>query len=168
MDDLQDNELISELYDQNKAKLFAAAYNILHHQQDAEDVLQDVFLKLVLITPRLRKIPPEKRTAFLICCVINRSKDIIRQRKARNEADLSETIRNEKAENEIQRIDQRDVLQRFLKTLDERQQAILIFHFGYGLGYRDIAAMMEMTPAAVQKTVSRLRRKMKEYAEECL
>ena len=165
MKDNHAKSLLAELYDNNKARLFGIAYSILQNRQDAEDALQDVFLRLISIVPKLQTIPPEKRTAFLTNCIVNRSKDILRMKKLRNETDLEENLFSTKSERDLVQIDQKDLIHRFLETLNEKQRAILIYHFYYGMKYREIAAIMNMRTPAVQKTVSRLRKQMREYAE---
>ena len=57
-------------------------------------------------------------------------------------------------------------LKDILGVLSEKEQRILIGHFAYGLSYRDLAALMDLTPAAVQKTVSRLRQRIKKSGKE--
>ena len=69
--------------------LFAIAYGILQNREEAEDVVQDVFLTLYR---RPECFDPDRGTsrAWLLTVVRNRSLDHLRRRSVRKGEDLSE------------------------------------------------------------------------------
>ncbi|MBO4872952.1 MAG: sigma-70 family RNA polymerase sigma factor [Lachnospiraceae bacterium] len=162
--------ILSELYREQRSRLLGTAFGILQNRHDAEDAVQDVFLKLLPRTELLRNMAPEKRKSFLTCCVMNRARDLLRQRTQRSEVELkeewSEDLPDPFWQRDAEQTEAAEQLKDILGVLSEKEQRILIGHFAYGLSYRDLAALMDLTPAAVQKTVSRLRQRIKKSGKE--
>src|SRR3954471_18850778 len=64
----------------NSRQLFAIAYGVLQNRAEAEDVVQDAFLKAWKSRWRVRE--PEKFPAWLATIARNRARDVARRRPA--------------------------------------------------------------------------------------
>ena len=166
VEDSQERNFISELYENTKARLIGVADHILHNYQDAEDAVQDVFLRMI---PRIRKLEsmsPDERAAFLAVCVMNQARDVLRKRASRKEEALTEEIPDREAETQMYSAEHRSGILRFLDRQEERKKQIFELHYIFGFRYREIADFLGMTAEAVQKTISRLKRELQAFVKE--
>lgn len=84
MKNLPDKNLIIDAINKFSDTVFCIAFQYTKNRSDAEDVLQEVFLKLVK-KPPLTKNDGELK-AWLIRVTINKSKDFLRANKRRRTA----------------------------------------------------------------------------------
>ncbi|MGI8431846.1 MAG: RNA polymerase sigma factor [Chthoniobacterales bacterium] len=82
----------SELYGRLAPSLFAMVFEILKHQKDAEDVLQESFVKM---WKRVATYDPDRGTVFSWSLEIARNKAIDRLRARQRRDKLSETFAEE-------------------------------------------------------------------------
>ncbi len=73
---------VDRLYDEHAQALFAFVLNILRHEADTRDVLQDLFIK-VARKPRLLEGVKDPR-GFLLRLAHNQAIDLVRRRAARD------------------------------------------------------------------------------------
>lgn len=163
IEDPKEKDFITDLYENNCSRLLGAADHLLHNYQDAEDAVQEVFIKLIPQIQRLQKMPVSDQRAFLTVCVLNRARDILRARKARKEVELTEETEDSESEGKLRNFEQSDAILRFLNTRKETEKQAFVFRFYLGLCYREIAACLNMTEGAVQKMISRLKKDLKLY-----
>lgn len=72
-------ETLDRLFYRLAPSLYRYAYSIVHHQSEAEEIVQDVFCKLAA------KIPEELTDAYVYRAVRNRSLDALRRLKRTTE-----------------------------------------------------------------------------------
>lgn len=122
---------------------------------DAEDVCQDVFLRL------LRKGDPawdEERTkAFLLRCAVNRCADLGRQRQRRRESPWEE-LPDRPAEER----DEARALWEAVGQLPPPQRTVIHLHYGEGYATGEIAAILRVPAATVRTRLYRGREKLRE------
>lgn len=122
--------------------------------QDADDVAQDVFLRLYTCGNTFND--DEHIKAWLLRCAINRSTDLIRSGKRRESLPL-------KAAQEAVHYDEKDketgrVFELFLK-LSEKNRTAMYMHYCEGYTVKEIA---EMTGSKESAVLSRLMRGRKQ------
>jgi len=71
-----DECLIEKLYNEHRGDMLKLADRILRNRNDAEDVVQEVFLSLLS-----REKPPRKPKSYLMTGTKNRAIDVIRDRQ---------------------------------------------------------------------------------------
>ena len=122
---------------------------------DAEDVCQDVFLRL------LRKGDPawdEERTkAFLLRCAVNRCADLGRQRQRRRESPWEELPDRPAEERNEAR-----ALWEAVGQLPPPQRTVIHLHYGEGYATGEIAAILRVPAATVRTRLYRGREKLRE------
>ena len=62
-------------------------------------------------------------------------------------------------------LESRDLLDRFLETLDTKQRVIFMRRYWFAYSFKQIAEEMNMSTASVKMSVSRTRDKLKKYME---
>ena len=82
------SEEIARLYDTYGEMLFRLACSILLNRADAEDAVQDMFLKIFGKVPEFQKESQEK--AWLTKVLVNQCRDSLKRRKLRLYAPLEE------------------------------------------------------------------------------
>ena len=178
---MNDNEIVQLLYDRNEAGIKAAvkkyksycmkiAENITGSRQDAEECVNDAFLKAWDSIPPNR---PEMLSTFLgkltRNVAINRRKHNMAEKRGSGEAalvleELSETVKgNEDVEREFDRKELSREINTFLETLPEHKRNIFICRYWYCDSVKKIAAEWGMSRTSVSVTLHRLRDKLKAY-----
>ena len=139
--------------------LFTVAYEMLGSAADAEDVLQEAWLRWVKVD--LEQVRDER--AFLVRITTRLALDRLRVLKRRKEAyvgpwlpeplltapDVAEDL--ELADNVSMAI------MLVLETLSPTERAVFVLREAFGFGYNEIAAAVEKSPAAVRQIAHRAR-----------
>jgi len=144
-----------------KPLLTSYAYNILGIREDAEDAVQDVFLKYGELSPE-NVLDPK---AYLVRMVINRSLDLKEKREKERAAYpgtwLPEPVATETADAGIV---QTEILSYsvlvLLEQLDPRQRAVFILREAFDYSYEEIAEILSISTDLSRQLLSRARKKL--------
>lgn len=149
-----DIHVVLELY---STVLYRIAYNYTNNRSDAEDIGQEVFLKLIDKNPDFEN--EEARKAWLIRVTMNRCISLLRspwRRRMTLGIDVlplpSKTHSNEDVEN----------LTIALKALEPRDRVIIDLYYYEGYSTSEIAKILECKHGAIRSRMSRARKKLKE------
>lgn len=137
--------------------LYRLCYSILLVREDAEDAVQDVFLKYYRKQPTFADEDHEK--AWLIRVAVNHCKDILRRRKLREFIPFSE-VEELLAEKEAE-ADDSGVLQALFELTD-RYRIVMILHYLEGYPVKEVARLCGISQSAVKMRLSRGREQLKE------
>ena len=77
----EERTLFQQMYDAFDQGLFGVALTVLQDQHLAQDAVQDVWMAVIAQFGRVSGLPKEKRGGYLVACVRNRARDILRKRK---------------------------------------------------------------------------------------
>ena len=137
--------------------LYRLCYSILLVREDAEDAVQDVFLKYYRKQPTFADEDHEK--AWLIRVAVNHCKDILRRRKLREFIPFSE-VEDLLAEKVVE-ADVYGVLQALFELAD-RYRIVMILHYLEGYPVKEVARLCGISQSAVKMRLSRGREQLKE------
>lgn len=137
--------------------LYRLCYSILLVREDAEDAVQDVFLKYYRKQPTFADEDHEK--AWFIRVAVNHCKDILRRRKLREFIPFSE-VEELLAEKEAE-ADDSGVLQALFELTD-RYRIVMILHYLEGYPVKEVARLCGISQSAVKMRLSRGREQLKE------
>ena len=140
--------MVQQWYDQYKTGIFRFALSILKDAQLAEDVLQEVFLRL--LTGKYT-VEPGREKAWLYRVARNCCYDILRKRK-REQPEQEGAVRDESGYGYME----------LISTLGQAEQEIVTLKIVGGLTHREIAKTMGMTEHAVKKRYERSIQKLRE------
>lgn len=145
-----------------RPSLLAVARRITGNAQDAEDVVQDVCLKIWHFRDRID--PYENMEAYSTTMVKNLSIDKIRSRKPF--ADEQELIGREAGEqlpdSLLEEKEERDAIRRIIEMLPPLQQRILQMKDIEGYETGEISEAMGIAAEAVRNNLSRARKRIRE------
>ena len=154
----------------HKDRVFSYALYFLHNREDAEDVTQEVFVRL---WENLDGIDQSRAGAWIVKVTHNRCIDWARRRKTVDsrvriaDQGLLENLPSEGkpvvhsrlSDREI--ADTREMLLEALGTLPERTRSMLLLHYYQGLKYETIARIMDAKTNAVKTAVHRGRKSLR-------
>lgn len=174
-----DDDAFTELVETYQNRLVGIFYHMLQDQEGAEDLAQEVFLRVY--RARESYEPRAKFSTWLFRIANNLASNLRRSRGRRREVPLNlrdsgplgtrpeEKLIAEKSAlmpvRQIGTSEDRALVQEALETLNDRQRMALLLKFFEGMSYADIAVAMEMTPAAVKSLLSRARESLKQKLE---
>ncbi|HEU5034603.1 MAG TPA: RNA polymerase sigma-70 factor [Mycobacteriales bacterium] len=144
-----------------KPKLFGVAYRMLGSVADAEDVVQEAFLRWQATEREEVRVPE----AFLTTVIVRLSLDALRSARARRETYvgpwLPEPLLVDDAD-PARAAELSDTLSMaflvLLESLSPAERAAFLLREVFGYDYEDIAAMLDKAPAACRQLVTRARR----------
>ena len=137
--------------------VFRVAYQYTKDSSDAEDIVQEVFLKLFKTPPP--QSDDEWLKAWLIRVAINKSKDFLRSKKRRRTAESNYIPPSE------QPTSYNEVFEA-LAQLSERDRNALYLHYYEGYTAREVARILGGSERAMTKRICRAREKLKKFLEE--
>ncbi|TNJ64894.1 sigma-70 family RNA polymerase sigma factor [Paenibacillus hemerocallicola] len=154
---------MQELYEQYKGLLFNLAYQLTGSVSDAEDVVQDVFLKAY-------QLPPEKLTEpgpYLCKMVTNRCRDLYKSARKKREEYFGEWLPEPLVAADSDPADSvaRDDLLSYamlvlLERLSASERAVFVLREALGFEYGEIARLMDKSEVNCRKLFSRASAKM--------
>lgn len=140
--------------------VYRIAYQNMMNAADSEDVVQDVFLKLLKHSEPFED--KEHLKAWLLRVVINQCRDYHRQLFRRKES-FFETL--EQFDRGTPGPEEQLVLSE-LKKLSETDRTVVYLHYYEGYSLKEIADMLGKSPNAVNVRLVRARKKLKTILSE--
>ncbi|MDO4516779.1 MAG: RNA polymerase sigma factor [Bacillota bacterium] len=143
------------LFDLHHNMVYRLALSCTHSPQDAEDIVQTVFLKLLD-----SKHPPThgKERAWLAQVTVNACRDLLRSRSRQRWEPLEETI-------PCARPEEHALLDAVL-ALPPKYRAAVHLHYYEGYSYDEIARILRISPPAVSMRLHRARNMLRSSLEE--
>lgn len=153
-----------QVVEQHRQRVYSFAHYSLRAREDAEDVTQEVFIKL---WQHWRKIDHSKIGAWLMRVAHNAVIDKVRKAKTGDSqldvyAEVEEQGESSDPGNEIDRAEFKNQLQGAIKALDEPFRSIVILRDIQGLSYTEIQESLGMSESQVKVYLHRSRRKLRE------
>lgn len=150
---------------QNQNGLYALAYQMLGNQLEAEDVVQDTFIKLW--ERREQGLKFEK--AWLYKVARNQCLDILRRRKHAHEYQTAKAVGADVVPSAIDTVindELGDEITRAIDELTEPYQSLLVMREVNGLSYQVMAEVLDLSLSQIKVYLHRARNQLKEKLEK--
>ena len=157
-----DPEAFEVLYRSTEKAIYALALSILRNPHDAEDIVQETYLK-VRAAAHLY-VPQGKPLAWLFTITKNLCRDLLRG-QSRTEAapdGAEDDLRFSYVSDPTDRL----VLEAALKALGEEERQVVLLHAASGLKHREIARDLGLPLSTVLSRYSRALKKLQRYLTE--
>ncbi len=156
---------LASLFDAFGGRVYRTAFRITGNAEDAEDVVQSVFLRLARRSPAPNLSPSPG--SYLHRAAINASVDCLRHRRPADPAldDAPGEPRDAAAatpEDEQRATEIRERLRQALSDLSPRSAEIIVLSCIEGRGNKEIARLIDSTPGSVAVLLHRARQKLKD------
>ena len=155
---LQNREKIKEIYDRQVDRVYRTAMVFMKNTQDAEDIVQSVFL--TLIEKGIQFDTPEHEKAWFIVTTRNRCKDILKS-YWRKSVDLVEEGMDETADSvstDPPGSDFRAEALDIIMNLPEDQREIILLHYYEGYTVNETADMLKLSESKVRSQIASAKR----------
>ncbi len=145
-------------------RLYGYARYFLGHREEAEDVVQEVYMRL---WQHRNEIDPARTNGWLISVTRNLCRDQLRRRKVRSSVDVDSAVVEEMAGSEVATDAGaasslfRGMLDSALRKLPDPQRSIVILREIQGLSYREIGDALELPMTTVKVYLHRGRRALR-------
>ena len=149
-------EEVSRLVETYSSMLLRLACTRLENPADAEDVGQEVFLKLLTAHPSFRDAEHEK--AWLIRTTLHRAADL-RKAASRRNVPLEEALLASAPEPE-------DRLLAAVRALPEKYGAVIHLHYYEGYSLKEIGKLLGLPAATVGTRLARGRERLRQSLKE--
>lgn len=137
------------------------SYTYLHTCADAEDICQEVFLRMLRLEAPFRSVDHER--AWVLRTSINLCKDVLRRRASHPQAPLDEAAEPQApahaTEDALANRDARVL--RAVMALPEAMREAVYLHYYEGYAIAGVAAITGRTESSVAQSLSRARKKLR-------
>ena len=153
---------MTDHFEVERPALFGLAYRMLGTRTDAEDVLQDAWLRWSRVDPASVDDP----RAYLFRLVTNTAVDHLRRARARRESYVGPWLPEPLVGDATAEIEARAAasigLLVVLESLDPDERAVFVLHEAFAFSHAEIAALLGRTERAVRQLGYRARRHVRD------
>ncbi len=166
-----------ELMRRHQSKIYGLIYNMTSNQQDAEDLVQEVFLKGFKVLKRFQG--KSSFYTWIYRIAVNRTINFVKQRKNRSAwslNDLDASIENDPAYVDLSSRDSpfrdatitelQEKLNAALQTLSEKHRAVVVLHDIQGVPHEEIGKMMGCSSGTVRSRLFYARQQLQAELSE--
>src|SRR5918995_3995378 len=162
---MDDDDLLAARFEEHRAHLRAVAYRMLGSRAEAEDAVQETWLRLT----RVDAATIDNLGGWLTTVVGRVCLNLLRSRRSRRDEPLGERVpdvvvtRDDATGPEHDAVEADSVglaLLVVLDTLAPAERLALLLHHMFAVPFDEIAPIVERTPAATRQLASRARRRV--------
>ncbi len=160
MDDkiIIDDRILSHVVTQYSDMIFRVSYQYVGNRQDAEDIVQEVFLALVQRLQDIYFNDEEHLKAWLIRVTINKSINVAKYNARRRTCEADNNLHTD--DHIFGELDYE------LSKLSDSDRQIVYLHYYEGYSAKEISDFLGLRENTVHKRLSRAREKLKKFLLE--
>ena len=150
------------------SRLYRMAYRLMNSREEAEDIVQEVYVKLWGMRNDLDKY--DSIEALCVRITRNLCLDQLRRRKVNLDAMKAEKIKQEHTpetpSESLEKKENAELLHTLISALPEPQRSLVHLRHLEGKEYEEIAEMVNMNVNAIRVSISRARKQMRALVEK--
>ena len=166
-----DQQAIAALYEKTSRKAYYLSLQLVKDQEQAQDILQDAFLKVFTNLNMLQQ--PENFQGWLDTIVINKSKDYLKKKKpvlfsqmtGSEEPDSEPDFEDERGyfspEKQVDYQETKRLVQEMIDRLPEEQRMAVVLYYLENLSVGQIARLMECSEGTIKSRLNYGRKSIK-------
>ncbi len=141
-----EKEVIEDLYVKYKDLIINISFSIVKDRNIAEEISQNVFLKILKIDKEI--LPDNNELSWIYTITKNQTIDYLRKQHTNIDIDSIYEINDEN--NEIENIVEQDTYNKIIEGLEEKEREIISLKIISEMTFREIGEILEMPTATVQ------------------
>ncbi len=171
-----DREAFEQIVERYKDQLLNFAYRFLGSRQEAEDVVQDTFLRVYRNRKAYRRVA--RFSTWIYTIAGNLAKTELRKRKRRKLFSISDLGFEEKdyeisdltynPEDDVEGTLKEEIIQKEIQRLPPKFREVIILRDVQGLSYEEIALILKIPIGTVKSRVNRARLRLQKRLKEIL
>jgi RNA polymerase sigma-70 factor (family 1) len=150
------------------SRLYRMAYRLMNSREEAEDIVQEVYVKLWGMRNDLEKY--DSIEALCVRITRNLCLDQLRRRKVNHDAMKAGRLKKENypetPSESLEKKENADLLHTLIAALPEPQRSLVHLRHLEGKEYEEIAEMVNMNVNAIRVSISRARKQMRALVEK--
>lgn len=146
------------LINKYSSAVFRCAYSFVNNRSDAEDIMQEVFLKYLVKTPVFNDETHEK--AWFLRVTINMSKSYLRSSWLKKREPMDDDVKDEIC------IEKDPELWAMVKQLPEKYRVVVELHFIEGYTIREISMILKKNQSTVGTWLERGKKQLRKAMED--
>ncbi len=150
------------------SRLYRMAYRLMNSREEAEDIVQEVYVKLWGMRNDLDKY--DSIEALCVRITRNLCLDQLRRRKVNLDAMKAERLKQEghpeTPSESLEKKENAELLHTLITALPEPQRSLVHLRHLEGKEYEEIAEMVNMNVNAIRVSISRARKQMRALVEK--
>ena len=149
------------IYNEYYHLLFKVAYSYTLNRCDAEDIVQESFIKFFNVNKKIDD--NDKLKSYLVRIVVNKSIDFIRHNKNKvsYDSEYVESLSDDKEKES----DDSNIL-KFVLLLKDSYKTVILLHYYDNYSIKEIANILKISESNVKTRLSRAREKLKEMIKK--
>lgn len=151
-------EILESYFRKYHSMLFRIAFTEVKSQADAEDIMQEVFIKLLRYQPEFENAEHEK--AWMIRTTLNLCKDFWKCKWNQATTGLENVPESEKVYMKVPYLEQDETLWRVLSMQENYRRVLYLFYYE-DYAVKEIADILEMPVNTVKTNLRRGREELK-------
>lgn len=155
-----EKEALAELYSETRAAVYGFSLSIVKNTADAEDILQDTYLKIYSSAGSYKS----KGNPMAWILTITKNLSLMKLREKSRFQDLEDHEWEAAATVEAPSED-RQLLQAAMCILSEEERQVILLHALSGMKHREIAALLDLALPTVLSKYHRALKKLRKYLE---
>lgn len=159
IDDEQDRVVFKRIYKQYKGYLYTVAFNILQDSNEAEDVLQDAFIKIAHNIKKINISECDKTRHYIVIIVRSVCMDFLRAKKRRLPLSYEEETEQQDMAEPVQELVENqqllDLMPQYIKRLPQRYADVLTLRYFEDCSLSEIAELLGTTNNNVSNIIAR-------------
>lgn len=148
------DEYIEQIVKTHSSSMFRAAFAVLRNRDDAEDAVQEAFMKLMEKAPQFTD--DEHAKAWLLRVTVNLSKNMLKASLRKNKSETEEASYTENESDEVLFC---------VMRLEENYRTVIHLYYYEGYSIKEIASILSLPSATVGTRLKRGRSKLKKMLE---
>ena len=161
LDSVEKKSKFEQIYLSYRKQMYYAAFQILQHDEDAEDAVHHAFVKIAENIEKISDAACPKTRSLCVTIVENKAIDIYRKRQRSINIGLGEFIPETQAP-----YTGTGRLGRCIAQLPPTYRHVLVLHHIHGYKYREIAKILDITMANAMKIDQRAVAKLEKICIE--
>lgn len=141
-----EKEVIEDLYVKYKDLIINISFSIVKDRNIAEEISQNVFLKILKIDKEV--LPDNNELSWIYTITKNQTIDYLRKQHTNIDIDSIYEINDEN--NEIENIVEQDTYNKIIEGLEEKEREIISLKIISEMTFREIGEILELPTATVQ------------------
>ena len=142
-------------------RLYGFSLKYLQHNEDASDIVQDVFEKL---WKNRKKVETEKVKSWLFTCAHNAMINFIKKKSRMTYSD--DIASSQIQESHSKSYEMQEVIEKSLSQLPPVQKSIILLRDLEGYNYKEIGEILDLSEAQVKVYLFRARNKIKKQLKD--
>lgn len=162
----EERNIVEKLYTENRNRFLGIAYSRLNNRADAEEAVQEAFLRISAKPDTFFRVPDNKKVAFVDIVIRNVAIETVRKKAHFPQVELDEDIPDSMSvEEQVIGEISYEKLADFVRNMPETLKSALTLRINFDVPNTEIAELLGISYSAAKRRISDAMKMIREYIE---